>query len=348
MSPDPTATATTDAPDEAPSGRSRLLRTALLVGSAFLVLLGALLVPMPLVETAPGLVTDIRPLLTVDGPTTELDGHYGLVAVRVDKPSILETIRATFDDQRELRYVNDVIPPHLPQRTYVELQQQEFRRAFRVAAAVGLAAAGYEVGIVTAPQVAGVLPQGPADGHLRVGDVIRTFDGQPVRSTEDLIGLVRQVSVGDELVLEVDRGGQRVEEVVRAGRVPGLEHPGMGVSLQTLEEDIELPVDVELVDQHGIGGPSAGLMTALTVYDTVADEDLAAGRHIVGTGTIEGDGTVGRIGSIREKAWTAVAAGADVMLVPATQAAEARAAADGRLQVIGVLTFQDALRALRS
>ena len=89
-------------------------------------------------------------------------------------------------------------------------------------------------------------------------------------------------------------------------------------------------------------------MAALTVYDTVADEDLAAGRHIVGTGTIEGDGTVGRIGSIREKAWTAVAAGADVMLVPATQAAEARAAADGRLQVIGVLTFQDALRALRS
>lgn len=341
----PDAELAPDAP--APSARSRLVRTALLVASVGIVLLGALLVPMPVMETAPGLVSDIRPLVTIDGSTTPIDGQYGLLAVRVDQPSILETVRAAIDDRRDLRRVDQVIPAHLQHRTYIELQQQEFRRSFRVAAAVGLAAAGHDVGISTAPQVAGVMPDGPADGHLQLGDVIRRFDGHPVRSTEDLIALVRRVSVGDELVLEVERGGQPVEVTITAGRVPGLEHPGMGVSLQTLEEDISLPVPVDLVDQRGIGGPSAGLMVALTVYDAVADEDLAAGRHVVGTGTIEGTGLVGRVGSVREKAWTAVEAGADVLLVPASQAVEARVAADGRLEVVGVQTFEDALEALR-
>ena len=336
------------APDRSgPSGRSRLVRTALLVASIGVVLLGALLVPMPVMETAPGIVSDIRPLVTIDGATTPIDGRYGLVAVRVDQPSILETVRAAIDDQRDLRRVEQVLPAHLPHRTYVELQQQEFRRSFRVAAAVGLAAAGHDVRIATAPQVAGVMPGGPADGQLELGDVIRRFDGHPVRSTEDLIDLVRRVSAGEELVLEVERAGQPVEVTITAGRVPGLAHPGMGVSLQTLEEDITLPVPVDLVDQRGIGGPSAGLMVALTVYDAVADEDLAAGRHVVGTGTVEGTGLVGRIGSIREKTWTAVAAGADVLLVPASQAVEARAAADGRVEVIGVRSFEDALAALR-
>ena len=45
--------------------------------------------------------------------------------------------------------------------------------------------------------------------------------------------------------------------------------------------------------------------------------------------------------------WDAVAAGADVMLVPASQAAEARDAAAGRVDVVGVATLSDAIEALR-
>jgi Lon-like protease len=334
-----------DVPEERASGG--LLRTGALLLSIGLVGCAALLVPMPIVESAPGGVTDIGALVRVEATTTDLTGQLGLVAVRVDQPSILEMLRAALDDERDLRNRDDVIPAALDQRTYIELQQQEFRRTFRVAAAVGLRAAGEEVGIDTAPQVAGVLPGGPADGVLHLGDVIRAIDGVPLQSADDLIEQVRRVSVGDDLHLEVERAGTGTEVVVRAGRVPGLDHPGMGITLQTMEEGILLPFDVELVDQRGIGGPSAGLMIALTVYDLVAEEDLVAGRLVVGTGTIEGDGAVGRIGSIREKTFTAIRAGADLMLVPASQAAEAEEAARGRIEVVAVATFEDALRALR-
>lgn len=337
----------TAAAPERPSGRGRLLRTGALLASLALVVSAALLVPMPLVEAAPGGVTEIPSLIEVEAPTTEVNGQVGLLTVRVDQPSMAETVRAWLDDDRTLRPRHEVVPPVLDHRSYLILQQGEFRRAFRVAAAVGLRAAGHEVGIDTAPQVAGVLPGGPAEGRLRPGDVILRFEGQPVASTDELQALAQHASVGDELALDVRRDGTTVEVTVTAARVPGLGHPGMGVTLQTLEEDIALPVDVELVDQRDIGGPSAGLMMALTVYDLVAEEDLIAGRRVVGTGTVDGNGTVGRIGSIREKTLTAVTADADIMLVPAEQAAPARAVARGRVEVVGVASVDDALAALR-
>lgn len=332
---------------ERPSGRGRLLRTGALLASLALVVSAALLVPMPLVEAAPGGVTDIPSLIEVDAPTTDVTGRAGLLTVRVDQPSMAETVRAWLDDDRTLRPRHEVVPRRLDHRSYLILQQGEFRRAFRVAAAVGLRAAGHEVEIDTAPQVAGVLPGGPADARLRPGDVILRFDGHPVASTDDLQDLAQEASVGDELVLDVRRNGTPVEVTVTAGRVPGLAHPGIGVTLQTLEEDIDLPFDVALVDQRDIGGPSAGLMVALTVYDLVAEEDLLRGRQVVGTGTVDGAGRVGRIGSIREKTLTAVAADADLMLVPADQAAQARDVAQGRIEVVGVETVSDALDVLR-
>ncbi len=342
-----TAVAEASDPSKPASGRGRLLRTGGLLASIVLVVSAALLVPMPLVEAAPGGVTDIPPLIEVGAPTSEVNGQVGLLTVRVDQPSMAETVRAWLDDDRTLRPHHEVVPPQLDHRSYLILQQDEFRRSFRVAAALGLRAAGYDVGITTAPQVAGVLPGGPADGRLRPGDVILAFEGQPVASTDDLKELAQEAGVGDELALEVRRDGTTVEVTVRADRVPGLAHPGMGITLQTLGQDIDLPIDVELVDQRDIGGPSAGLMVALTVYDLVADEDLLDGRRVVGTGTVDGTGTVGRIGSIREKTLTAIAAGADLMLVPASQAAQARDVAEGRVEVVGVQSLNDALEALR-
>ena len=66
-------------------------------------------------------------------------------------------------------------------------------------------------------------------------------------------------------------------------------------------------------------GSSHGLMVALTTYAQVAEGDLAAGRHIAGTGGIRGDGTVVAIGGLRAKAEAARRAGADVLFFPASQ-----------------------------
>lgn len=327
--------------------RRLILRWVSFAVSLAIVVTAGFLVPMPLVQTSLGSATTVNPLLSVEGETTALTGDFDLLTVRVGQPSLFETIRAALDDDRRLEARNAVIPASIDRRRYFELQDAEFRRSFDVAAAVALQTAGLPVQITTRAEVVNVLPGSPADGNLELGDRFLTVLGQPVATHEEVVALTKDAVEGQALSMQVERNGDVVDVEVVAGEVPGLDRPGMGITLQTLETDIVLPLDVALVDQRGIGGPSAGMMVALTIYDLVADEDLAAGRRIAGTGTLDGDGTVGPIGSVREKTLTAIAAGAEVLLVPASQEAAARSAAAGRLEVIGVTSLLDAIEALR-
>lgn len=95
-------------------------------------------------------------------------------------------------------------------------------------------------------------------------------------------------------------------------------------------------------------GSSHGLMVGLVTYAAFADEDLAAGRHIAGTGTLSADGTVGPIGGLRAKITGALRAGADVLLVPSSQTHELDGVDTGDLRIIGVDTIDDAIRQLRA
>jgi len=53
--------------------------------------------------------------------------------------------------------------------------------------------------------------------------------------------------------------------------------------------------------QKVTGGPSAGLMFTLGVYDLVTGQNLTGGRKIASTGTIDVEGNVGIIGGVQQK-----------------------------------------------
>ena len=65
-----------------------------------------------------------------------------------------------------------------------------------------------------------------------------------------------------------------------------------------------------------IGGPSAGFMFSLEIYNQLTEEDLTKGYQIAGTGTIDADGTVGPIGGIEQKIVAADKAGAEFFFAP--------------------------------
>jgi Lon-like protease len=126
----------------------------------------------------------------------------------------------------------------------------------------------------------------------------------------------------------------------------GRQHiPVIGVILDPPTVDVQLRYPVT-DNAHGVEGPSAGLMTGLTVYDELSATDLAAGRTVAGTGTLDINGRVGDIGGIEAKARAAAAAGAQLFLAPADQAAAARRVLSTHIPVIGVRTFQEAVDAL--
>ena len=87
--------------------------------------------------------------------------------------------------------------------------------------------------------------------------------------------------------------------------------------------DIRLPLDVS-IDAGNIGGPSAGLAFALDVMEKLG-RDVDGGRKVAATGELSLDGSVHRIGGIKQKTIGARAADVDVFLVPVENAAEASA-----------------------
>ena len=106
-----------------------------------------------------------------------------------------------------------------------------------------------------------------------------------------------------------------------------------------------IPVSISSGD---IGGPSAGLMFSLGLYDALTPGDLTDGRTIAGTGTMAPDGTVGPIGGIADKVVAAERVGATVFLVPKDNMAELEGVDVGDMQLISVATFDQALTELEA
>lgn len=323
-----------------------MMRRVAYLLSAALVVWAAIDVPMPFVETVPGSATSIAPLIHLDTEVTPVTGELALLTIRNRQPGVAETVAAWVDPDRELVRTQQVIPPGTDREEYFRLQQRSFDRASRIAVAVGLRAAGLETDVSTRPVVFSVLPDGPSQGRLEPGDVILAAQGTEVRSGEELIDQLRDIELGDPVTLEVQRDGERLTVELTAGSVPGLERPGIGIAIETIANDVELPIDVT-IDETGIGGPSAGMMIALTVYDLVSTEDLTRGRRIAGSGTIDAEGNVGGIGGLEQKLAAAAEAGAELVLVPAHQVDEARGHAPAGLEVVGVATLDEAIEALR-
>ena len=88
----------------------------------------------------------------------------------------------------------------------------------------------------------------------------------------------------------------------------------------------DLPVDVEVNLSGAIGGPSAGSVFALAIFDELTRGSLLDGMAVAGTGEVSADGVVGSIGGIQQKVIGARDAGAEVFLVPADNCAEAAGA----------------------
>lgn len=322
------------------------MRVVAFIASIAVVVWAAVAVPMPFRQTVPGRATPVENLVSVSAASTEINGDLSLLTVRSRDVQPVDLLVAGLRPGRQLEPVSNVRPSGIDQGTWRDFLASEFENSFTTAVAVAAEYAGHPVEVSTEVIVASVLDDGPAAGVLLAGDRIRAVDGRQVATADQLVRALGRVDGTGPVALEVVRDGEQLSIDATLGILPGTDRLGIGIIPSTITAPVELPFDVQIADSNIIG-PSAGMMIAVTVADLLLEEDLAAGRVIVGTGEIDGTGRIIQIGSIEQKVETAVEAGADVMLVPAEQAAEARAAAGDRVEVIGAATLDEAVTALR-
>ena len=314
--------------------------------SLALVVWAAAVVPVPYYEVQPGSARPVEELVTLGTDTTPIDGDLDLLTTRLRTPAVGEALWIALVPDRELEPDRSRAPGDIDLDEYFGLQQLAFETSFLTAVAVAAEEAGYDVQLRTRAIVAHVLRGGPSDGVLRAGDTITAVDGTPVTGATDLVDELQTDEDGRVVTLDLLRGDEELTVEVTMRRVPEAERPVLGIVAETVADEPDLPFSVE-IDRDNISGPSAGLMLALTATDLLLEEDLTRGRVIAGTGTIARDGRVGPVSGVEQKTRAAIAAGADMLLVPVEALPLTSAASEAGIEVVGVETYQDALAALR-
>ena len=326
---------------------SRWVRAGFLPVSMVTLISAVLIVPLPLYVERPGRTVSLGACVDVGGEATAVSGDFLLTTINVLRGTTADAVLGIVDTETTVVGQRHVIPPGVDSRTYFDQQRQVFASTAEVAAAVALDEAGLEVSVRgEGVEVVRVVPGSPAEGILQVGDVITAINGEETLVEGDLRAIVAASSPDEELELTLRRGEEELTVAVTPELIQGM--PVMGILPTTRNPSVDLPVPVD-VASGSVGGPSAGLMIALAVYDKVLDDvDLAAGRVVAGTGTLDQEGRVGPIGGIALKVLAADRIGADVFLAPASNASAAARAVPSAspMRVVPVDTFDAARDAL--
>jgi PDZ domain-containing protein len=346
----------------APAPRKRLSRGTVVGVWALTVALAVLLVitflPTSYVIQQPGPVyntlgttestqgTQVS-LISVEGARTyPTAGALDLLTVQVvgnreRTPSWFELATAWFDPSRAVLPIDTVYPEGQTTEQRNEESAAMMVDSQKEATAAALTELGYDVD----PQltVYSFTKDAASAGVLEEGDVIIAAEGTPVAGASELREIVN-AGEGDPIELTIERDGeeQTVSVTPKESEVDGETLWLLGI---TLTNDFDFPIDVT-IQLNNVGGPSAGMMFALGIIDTLTPDELNGGETIAGTGTIDAAGVVGPIGGIRQKMWGAVGAGADVFLAPEDNCDEVVGHVPAGLRVFSVGTLDDALDVL--
>jgi PDZ domain-containing protein len=299
---------------------------------------------LPVVALTPGPAEDVLTHIKVRGSTPVYDskGKLYLTSVGIDDDvRFYEALLDLANRDVELRQRAELFPKgdssEEIDRENVELMDQ----SKTVALVVALRELGYRVE-PSAVLVGNVVRGAPADGKLEAGDRILQVDGHAVATIDQVRAAITRHHVGERVAFKVSRDLAATTVAVPVAADDG--QPRVGVELRERFDD--LPVEVT-IETENIGGPSAGLMFALSIIDRLTPDDLTRGRRIAGTGEISVDREVLPIGGAAEKLIAARRQGATAFLIPSDNCADVRGRVPSGLRLVRVATLDDALRFLR-
>jgi Lon-like protease len=319
-----------------------------------LVLIGGIFYTLPYYVSKPGMAKELEPIIKVDNGYSE-KGNFMLTTVRMGRANIYSYLEAKIRKYEEIYPIDEIKYKKETDEEYTVRQLYLMSDSKMNAIDVAYHKAGKPVhykykGIY----VLNVLPDMPAYGELQAGDRIFKVDERKFSSSEDFITYVSKKRAGDQIDLTYSRN-KKIKSV-KLKVQPFKEDPkrvGVGISLVDDKEIIVKPHVLVKTDE--IGGPSAGFMFSLEIYNQLTKEDLTKGYQIAGTGTISPDGTIGPIGGIEQKIIAADKAGAEIFFAPNEKGAKhsnyldaVKAARDigTKMKIIPVDSFDEAIKYL--
>ncbi|WP_416826955.1 SepM family pheromone-processing serine protease [Ectobacillus polymachus] len=323
---------------------------------AVVLLLAATYIPLPYYITKPGLVEKLGPYVKVDGGQKE-KGDFMLVTVSMSQATIIDVAMAKLNKYYEIYKKDDIVGKEENNQQYQFQQSLLMNESQNAAIYNAYEKANKSVHV----ENRGVLVVSIADGmpafeKLQLGDQLTAVDSKVLTTAEEFIAYMKTKKSGDQVKIEFVRDGVKHTETFTLQPLKdGSNRAGIGIEIAT---DQALQVDPNVkIDTNRIGGPSAGLMFTLEIYNQLSNEDLTKGYEVAGTGTINSKGEIGPIGGIQQKIVAADKAGAQIFFAPNeggnahSNYHDAVAAAQdihSKMKIVPVDTLEDALHYLQS
>lgn len=334
---------------------------------ALSVVVGLFIVPAPYVVTTPGptfdLKEDIQELEVIHiegkdpatGKPVELDTEKGgdLRMVTISEYggpghylSFFDVFWLTRDGVSSVENYSDIYPDDITADQLQSFASAQMTSSHSTASVAALEELGWTVpATVTVNEVAeGV----DAHGKILPGDIlvaVQTPDGtvHSIDKAATIFAVTAATAPGTELVVTVNRDGKNIPIKAKTHESPDGIGSKLGIFLH-VETQMPLKITFNLED---VGGPSAGMMFALTIIDRMTPGDMTGGQRIAGTGALSYDGRVQPIGGLPQKMVGARNAGAQYFLAPAANCNEITETPEG-IEVFRVNTLDEARQAVES
>ncbi|MCP8970261.1 SepM family pheromone-processing serine protease [Ectobacillus ponti] len=281
-----------------------------------LVAFGITYIPLPYYITKPGLAEKLSPYVQVEGGEKE-KGDFMLVTVSMSRANVISYAVAKLSKYQEIYQQDQIMQKGESDKEYQFRQTHMMDESQNAAIYNAYTRAGKKVSYENKGVYVVFVSQGmPAEKVFKPGDLLRSVDGKPLQTADEFIAYMKTKKLGDQVAIEYERNKDKKQAAVPLKQLKDQPEGRAGIGVQIVT-DSELQVEPKVkIDAHQIGGPSAGMMFTLEIYNQLTPGDLTKGHEIAGTGTIDEKGTIGPIGGISQKIVAASEAGAEIFFAP--------------------------------
>lgn len=272
-------------------------------------------IPSGQVMTSPGITGDLSAMVKVKSGKRPGPGRMLMVAIDISTASEFQYLTGWLRPASAFQPEQLVFGP-LNMNQYVQYNDALMSQSQWAAEIAGEHLAGLNAYVKTLPGalVMGVLKGSSAQGKLKPGDLITRIGPYSVTRYQNLRSIMHHFTVGAIVNVTVNRAGQQLVIPIKTTKIKHDPDPAIGILVGPRQQPI-VPRPVA-IHAGQIGGPSAGMMFALEIYDQITGKNIAHGHTIAGTGEIMPNGQVVEIGGVQQKVVTVYRAGARVFVVP--------------------------------
>jgi len=307
----------------------------------------AMFYKFPYIVYKPGGAIDITPRISVEGKDG-INGSYSMNYVSVSRGNIPNILLSYIIKDWQLEKEQNITIGDIDYDTSFKIEQLEYKNAIFLAIYNACRINNDCTINIDKEEVNVIAIDENANTDLKLLDKIINVDGTDITDFRQIRNYVLSKKEGDIIHLKVLDNDREIDRTAVVYLRDG--NPVIGISGYTTYEYTTDPV-INIATRNSEAGPSGGLMLSLALYDYLSDEDIANGRKVMGTGTIDENGHIGPIGGIKYKMLGAKKGKADIFFSPMDNCEDAlsiKKEYNIKYEVKCVETFSDAINYLTS